>query len=77
MRTPDWATLDPPGQPGETVSWCPLCGDVIYRRAASDQRTPLNVALAEEEAARDHMLVRHDLDPETAVAKVKEALVLG
>ena len=76
MITPDWANLDPPGQPNEVISWCPLCGEVLYRRAPADVRTPLEVALAEEEAARDHMLMRHDLDPTAAVAKLKEALVV-
>lgn len=74
MKVPDFASLDPPGQPGETVSWCPLCGEVIYRLAADDQRAPLEQALAEEEVARDHMLVRHELEPEVAVAALMQAV---
>jgi len=74
MITPDFATLDPPAVPGETISWCPMCGDVIYRRPGDDARPPLEQALAEEEVARDHMLVRHDLNPRQAVAMVMEAV---
>lgn len=74
MKVPDFASLDPPGQPGETISWCPMCGDVIYRRPADDLRTLFAVVLAEEEAARDHMLVRHELEPEVAVAALMEAV---
>jgi hypothetical protein len=53
MKVPDFASLDPPGQPGETISWCPMCGDVIYRRPADDLRTLFAVVLAE---GRPHVI---------------------
>ena len=70
----NYATLDPPGQPGETIMWCPLCGNVISRRSPGDLRPPLAVAILEEAYATDHMRDAHHLTAEDAVKVLSEVM---
>lgn len=74
MKPPDLASLDPPPRPGETIAWCPLCGSVINRRDPNDLRSPMRIALEEEERASDHMLAEHELTPDLAIATLMEAV---
>jgi hypothetical protein len=70
VKSPDFASLDPPAVPGETIAWCPICGEVVNRRP---KEIPPFTDLEEANAAL-HMLLAHDMTPDVAVAALMEAV---
>lgn len=70
VKTPDFANLDPPAQPGESIAWCPLCGKVINRIPQGEFSGDAYF----EARAQEHMLMAHDLEGEWAYAKLLEAV---